>query len=213
MILAEFKPGEYSVAAFGLVQWDYGQTLKIKGVEVEKTPEIHFSTNRKKAVIVIGKIVEGEIEAKIPNNLLEEGEQITAYVYVANADSGKTIRTISLPVKRRPRPDDYDSPGEQNLLRKMLEELKGKADDLQESEGYLQLLSGTTPIGNRIRLPEGGGSGREIELRNNGTAIEWRYTDSNEWTELAKISDLSGKDGETPDFEVRDGHLIAIYKN
>lgn len=62
-------------------------------------------------------------------------------------------------------------------------------------------------------MPEGGGSGREIELRNSGTAIEWRYTDSNEWTELAKISDLSGKDGEAPDFEVRDGHLIAIYKN
>lgn len=213
MILAKFKRNEYSTTACGLVQWDYGQTLRIEGVETGENPEVHFSAGHQDAVISLGDVVDGGVEVHIPDDLLEEGEQITAYVYVANADSGKTIRTILLPVKRRPRPDDYDSPGEQNLLRKMLEELKGKADDLQESEGYLQLLSGTTPIGNRIRLPEGGGSGREIELRNNGTAIEWRYTDSNEWTELAKISDLSGKDGETPDFEVRDGHLIAIYKN
>lgn len=213
MITARFKRNEYSTTACGLVQWDYGQTLRIEGVEAGDAPEVHFSVGHQDAIISLGTVVDGGIEAHIPDDLLEEGEQITAYVYIANIDSGKTIRTVSLPVKRRPRPDDYDSPGEQNLLRKMLEELKGKADDLQESEGYLQLLSGTTPIGNRIRLPEGGGSGREIELRNNGTAIEWRYTDSNEWTELAKISDLSGKDGETPDFEVRDGHLIAIYKN
>ena len=103
---------------------------------------------------------------------------------------------------------------QQNLLRKMMSELKGKADNLKEEEGYLQLLSGATPIGDRIRLPAGtGGTGREIELRNNGTAIEWRYTDSNEWTELVKITDLSGKDGETPEFEIREGHLIAKYKN
>ena len=182
-------------------------------MEAGENPEVHFSVGHQEAVIALGAVTNGGIEVHIPDDLLEEGEQITAYVYVANADSGKTIRTISLPVKRRPRPDDYDSPGEQNLLRKMMEEVKGKADDLQESEGYLQLLSGTTPIGNRIRLPEGGGSGREIELRNSGTAIEWRYTDSNEWTELAKISDLSGKDGETPEFEIREGHLIAKYKN
>lgn len=213
MILAKFKRNEYNVTACGLVQWDYGQTLRIEGVEAGETPEIHFSVGRQDAIISLGEIADGGIEAHIPDDLLEEGELITAYIYVADADSGKTVRTIQLPVKRRPRPDGYDSPGEQNLLRKMMEELKSKADNVQESEGYLQLLSGTTPIGNRIRLPEGGGSGREIELRNSGTAIEWRYTDSNEWTELVKISDLSGKDGESPSFEVRDGHLIAIYKN
>lgn len=214
MILAEFKPGEYSVAAFGLVQWDYGQTLKIKGVEVEKTPEIHFSTNRKEAVIVIGKIVEGEIEAKIPNNLLEEGEEIKAYLYVADPDSGKTIRKIHLPVKRREKPEGYIEEDEQNLLRKLMDELKGKADNIQMTDGYLQLLSGVTPIGDRVRLPAGsGGTAREIELRNSGNAIEWRYTDSNEWNVLIQMSELKGKDGETPEFELRDGHLIAIYKN
>ena len=94
-----------------------------------------------------------------------------------------------------------------------MDELKGKADNIQAAGGYLQLLSGATPIGDRVRLPAGsGGAAREIELRNNGTAIEWRYTDSNEWTVLIQMSVLRGKDGKTPEFELRDGHLIGIYE-
>lgn len=211
MIQAKFKPGEYSVAAYGLVQWDYGQILHIEGVEVATNPEVHFSVGRRDAVIVIGTVADGVIEARIPDDLLEEGEEIRAYVYVADADSGKTIRAVAMPVKRRPRPDDYDSPAEQNLLRKVMEELRGKSDNIQVVDGYLQLLSDAAPIGDRVRLPAGGG--REIELRNNGTALEWRYTDSNEWTELIQMSELRGKDGEAPEFELREGHLIAIYKN
>ena len=213
MILAEFRPGEYSTTAYGLVQWDYGQTLKITGVEVAETTEVHFAVNRKDAEIAVGNIVDGAIEAKIPDNLLEEGEEIKAYLYIADPDSGKTVRKVLLPVKRREKPGDYTEGDEQNLLRKLMDELKGKADNVQLAGGYLQLLSGATPIGDRVRLPAGsGGAAREIELRNNGTAIEWRYTDSNEWTVLIQMSELRGKDGETPEFELRDGHLIAIYK-
>lgn len=213
MILAEFRPGEYSTTAYGLVQWDYGQTLKITGVEVAETPEVHFAVNRKDAEIVVGNIADGAIEAKIPDNLLEEGEEIKAYLYIADPDSGKTVRKVLLPVKRREKPGDYTEGDEQNLLRKLMDELKGKADNIQAAGGYLQLLSGATPIGDRVRLPAGsGGAAREIELRNNGTAIEWRYTDSNEWTVLIQMSELRGKDGKTPEFELRDGHLIAIYE-
>lgn len=213
MILAEFRPGEYSTTAYGLVQWDYGQTLKITGVEVAETTEVHFAVNRKDAEIAVGNIVDGAIEAKIPDNLLEEGEEIKAYLYIADPDSGKTVRKVLLPVKRREKPGDYTEGDEQNLLRKLMDELKGKADNVQLAGGYLQLLSGATPIGDRVRLPAGsGGAAREIELRNNGTAIEWRYTDSNEWTVLIQMSELRGKDGKTPEFELRDGHLIAIYE-
>lgn len=213
MILAEFRPGEYSTTAYGLVQWDYGQTLKITGVEATEAAEVHFAVNWQDAEIVVGNIADGAIEAKIPDNLLEEGEEIKAYLYIADPDSGKTVRKVLLPVKRREKPGDYTEGDEQNLLRKLMDELKGKADNIQAAGGYLQLLSGATPIGDRVRLPAGsGGAAREIELRNNGTAIEWRYTDSNEWTVLIQMSELRGKDGKTPEFELRDGHLIAIYE-
>ena len=78
-------------------------------------------------------------------------------------------------------------------------------------DNELQLLSGNIPIGQRVRLPTG--TGREIELRNNGTEIQWRYTDSNTWNTLVSLSELRGPAGETPEFEIREGHLFATYKN
>lgn len=45
----------------------------------------------------------------------------------------------------------------------------------------------------------GGGSGtpgkdgREIEIRNNGTAIQWRYVGDSDWTDLVQLSDLKGE--------------------
>ena len=83
---------------------------------------------------------------------------------------------------------------------------------MQLTDGVLQLLSAGSPIGQRIRLPSGGGSGREVELKNNGTAIQWRYTNENEWHDLVLLADLRGEDGQTPEFEIREGHLFAIYQ-
>lgn len=45
----------------------------------------------------------------------------------------------------------------------------------------------------------GGGSGtpgkdgREIEIQNNGIAIQWRYVGDSEWTDLVQLSDLKGE--------------------
>lgn len=215
MISAEVNADGKYAEACGLVQWDYGQALRISGYiqEAEGNIEVHFANGKEKALIVMADVRDDEtIEAKIPDELLKTGRDLKAYVYFATSKSGKTVRIINMPVKRRPKPDDYSDTEEASLLRSLQEELKKKADNMKEEEGYLQLLSGGTPIGDRIRLPAGGGSGgREIELKNDGASIKWRYTDSNEWKELIKVSELRGKDGITPEFEIREGHLFAIY--
>lgn len=112
------------------------------------------------------------------------------------------------------REGETPAPPSQDVYQQILEKLGAKADDLKLDGGMLSLLSEGKEIGNRIRLPSGGeGGGREIELKNNGTAIQWRYTDSNEWQDLVLLEQLKGKDGQTPDFEIRtNGHLMAIYK-
>ena len=87
-----------------------------------------------------------------------------------------------------------------------MEKVSLKADNITAVDGCIQLLAG------KKRLETGSASfwnGREIELRNNGQAIQWRYTDSNDWINLVSLDDLKG---ESPEFEIRDGHLIAIYK-
>lgn len=211
MIQAVFEQNEEYVRVSGLTQWDYGQDLQIIGLGIVQNAEIHFALEGcREAEIQTAKIEDEILYARIPDKLLEKGENIKAYVYLATPDYGETVKTIAMPVVRRPKPDDYSSPAEKNLLRELMEQVSLKADNIKAIDGFIQLLAGEKEIGDRIRLPSG--SGREIELRNNGQAIQWRYTDSNEWKDLASLADLKGPAGETPEFEIRDGHLIAIYK-
>lgn len=196
----------------GLTQWDYGQELEIFGLPDIKNAELHYCLEGDTEAEIVPASITGEkIIAPIPDKLLKKGRNICAYLYLATREKGETIKTIFLPVKRRARPSDYSDPPEKNLLRQLMEELEKKADNAKIIDGALQLLSGEKEIGDRIRLPSGNG-GREVELRNNGTAIQWRYTDSNEWRDLITVEELKGKDGVTPDFEIRDGHLFAIYE-
>lgn len=196
----------------GLTQWDYGQELEITGLPDVKNAELHYCLEGDAEAEIMPASITGEkITAPIPDELLKKGRNICAYLYLATREKGETIKTIFLSVRRRARPNDYSAPPEKNLLRQLMEELGKKADNAKIIDGAFQLLSGKKEIGDRIRLPSGGG-GREVELRNNGTTIQWRYTDSNEWHDLITVEELKGKDGVTPDFEIRDGHLFAIYE-
>ena len=48
-------------------------------------------------------------------------------------------------------------------------------------------------------LKAGGGAsgkdGREVELQNNGTAIQWRYVGDSSWTDLVQLSEITGPQG------------------
>ena len=41
-----------------------------------------------------------------------------------------------------------------------------------------------------------GKDGREIEIQNNGTAIQWRYAGDDDWTDLVQLSDITGAKGD-----------------
>lgn len=207
----DFKDDRKNITVIGLDQWDYGQKLEIYGIPDVTHAEVHFCCESDTEALIKQAQVTEHITADIPDALLRTGENLKAYVYIATATEGKTIRTITMIVNRRQRPEDYTVLPEKNLLREILERLDLKADDIKLTENELQLLSGGKGIGSKIRLP-GGSGGREIELRNNGTAIQWRYTDSNDWIDLIQTEELRGKDGVTPSFIIRDGHLIAIYE-
>ena len=207
----DFKDDRKNITVIGLDQWDYGQKLEIYGIPDVTHAEVHFCCESDTEALIKQAQVTDHITADIPDKLLRTGENLKAYVYIATATEGKTIRTITMIVNRRQRPEDYTALPEKNLLREILERLDLKADDIKLTENELQLLSGGKGIGSKIRLP-GGSGGREIELRNNGTAIQWRYTDSNDWIDLIQTEELRGKDGVTPSFIIRDGHLIAIYE-
>lgn len=66
----------------------------------------------------------------------------------------------------------------------IIEQILARLDELEENGG-------------------GGGSagkdGREIELQNNGTAIQWRYVGDDAWTDLVQLSSLKGEKGDKGD--------------
>ena len=222
MIVAYFGSSD-SAKAWGLTQWDYGQDLQLAtDGEIPDGTEVQFYQDLLTSVAyTVGGII------RIPDVMLQNAKTITAYVYVRSEDEGETILTVTLPIQPRPRPSNYvlpayeeyarllpvgGSPGQVPVRTENGIEWGNAADDMQLTDGVLQLLSAGSPIGQRIRLPSGGGSGREVELKNNGTAIQWRYTNENEWHYLVLLADLRGKDGQTPEFEIREGHLFAIYQ-
>lgn len=223
MIEARFE-GSSMATAYGLTQWDYGQILRFaRNVEVPDGTEVEFYQGESASVASTASRM-----VRIPDVMLQNPEEILGYVCIRTETSGETILTVRMPIKPRPQPKDYVLPETEEyrrllpnggdagqILRKRSIENYSvgwgeAADNVKVIDGAIQLMSGNREIGDRVRIG-GGTDGREIELKNDGTGIAWRYTDSNEWNTLVSIGDITGPPGVTPEFELRDGHLIVKY--
>ena len=66
----------------------------------------------------------------------------------------------------------------------VIEQILARLDELEENGS-----GGGTP----------GKDGREIELQNSGTAIQWRYVGDDDWTDLVHLSDITGA---TPNIQI-----------
>ena len=69
-----------------------------------------------------------------------------------------------------------------------------KADTLRYEDNLLSLLSGEKVL-SKVTIKGGGESGREVELRNSGICIEWRYVGDEEWNELVSLAGITGPQG------------------
>ena len=126
MLEAIFTDTTLTVTLSGLTQYDYGQKLYIKGLNLPEFSEVHFSNTKEKEAIVRVATTQGEYAVvDIPNVLLEKSLDITAWVYVVGDDSGETIRTIYLKVEPRIKPADFatQDPDAEDLLEKIIEKL------------------------------------------------------------------------------------------
>lgn len=106
MIVAKFA-GYCTTDAYGLTQWDYGQELAIEyaGMEIPDGTEINYYQGKLSSIAYLKNN-----HAMIPDLMLQNPDDIIAYVYVRSAASGETILSIRLPVRARPQPDNYVLP-------------------------------------------------------------------------------------------------------
>lgn len=111
MIKANFN-AYASYVTDSLYQWDINQVLAVRGINVEYTPEVHFSNaNMDKAIVrqATRSIATGPnyFEVDIPNSLLQHPLTIRAHVGTYEGDTFKVLELIEIPVIARTRPADY----------------------------------------------------------------------------------------------------------
>ena len=111
IVIAKFDNGE-SVLTDPIWQWNYGQVLRIQGLRLPRAVEVHFAMGNDSKTR-IGTTVDGVTDVVIPDSLLEQSGRLKAYVYLhTGEDDGETEYEITVPVKARAEPEEYD-PGEE----------------------------------------------------------------------------------------------------
>lgn len=110
-IKATLPSGMTELTVNGLHQWDYGQKLEIEAADLPSMLEVHFSCPGMGAAEVrVGSAAAGVTTVAIPDVCLEQSGPITAWVVELGESSGTTIKTITLPVIPRTRPQTSEGP-------------------------------------------------------------------------------------------------------
>ena len=127
--------------ASGLWKYDYGQILRIQGLALPTAVEIHFSKQEKggESVTRIGTTKDGVTDVVIPDSMLENRDttadyKIYAFIYFTDSESGQTEYKISMSVKSRPKPEQFEKPEDAELFREAIAEVNKSADSALQSK-------------------------------------------------------------------------------
>lgn len=109
MITAEFTSELVNLRVTNLFQWDVNQVVKITGLAFTSPVEVHFCNKKSESAIVVlsTEPTSGSVFANIPNKLLQEPYDIVAYVYQTDGTTKSTTNTITIPIVKRQKPNDY----------------------------------------------------------------------------------------------------------
>ena len=142
MVIVAFPPGEkYAVNYTTLDQYDYGQILRIQGLKLPKTVEVHFSTQETGGTSItrVGVTKDGVTDVLIPDSVLENGDttqnySIFAFVYITDATSGKTEYRARLEVKARSKPEAPGGSDNPDVFRDAVLAVRESAEKAEEAQ-------------------------------------------------------------------------------
>ena len=116
-----------------LWQYDYGQILKITGIDLPEAYEVHFSNSLRGTA----KPMPGDADGvKIPAEFLVTGQNVFAWFYVHNGlYDGTTEYQIEIQVRRRPMPTSYqpEDEDEKKIIEQLIEgQVKSVVGNIKE---------------------------------------------------------------------------------
>ena len=89
-------------------QWDLGQKLEIRGLKLDKAPEVHFANAATDPALVLQSELDGDVvRVDVPDILLQQAYTITAFIYITDGRTERTKCKLSIPVLPRIKPADY----------------------------------------------------------------------------------------------------------
>ena len=133
ILTAVFEDDRYCRVS-GAWQYDYGQILRIQGLNLPKAVEIHFSLTEKsgESITRIGTTKDGATDVLIPDSMLEketnQNYSIYAFIYLSDTVSGNTEYRIAIMVNTRPKPEIPGPPKEPEIFRATIETVNQAAD-------------------------------------------------------------------------------------
>lgn len=88
-------------------QWDINDTIAVEGIEDISKWQVHFASTGDSNALVLE--INPDMTCYIPNQLVELGQAIYAYLYNVEEQRAYTETAVLISVKARPRPLDYIS--------------------------------------------------------------------------------------------------------
>ena len=114
IITANLSHGKTYVTASRYME-DYGQVLKVEGIDLPSVYQVDFSNSLLRGT---SKTMLGNADGvAIPDEYISTGRDVYAFLYLTGDMWGRTIATIRIPNKTRPkRTDEIPTPTEQSVI-------------------------------------------------------------------------------------------------
>ena len=115
-------------------QWDYGQILRIQGLDLPTAVEVDFAVaGASESIARIGTTKDGVTDVVIPDSLIETGKNLVAYIYLRDSASGNTEYQIDMLVTKRAKPEAYNTPEDKELFGQAIEAVNAAADRAEKA--------------------------------------------------------------------------------
>ncbi len=133
IVTAIFKDSTHTKVS-DVWQYDYGQILRIQGLDLPTAVEVDFAVaGASESIARIGTTKDGVTDVVIPDSLIETGNNLVAYIYLRDAESGNTEYQIDMLVTKRAKPEAYDTPKDKELFGQAIEAVNAAADRAEKA--------------------------------------------------------------------------------